>query len=470
MNIKKVLTLALSFTIATFVVSSCTQDDNWDTPPLNCENRFGEANTTMSQVVAMAPALGKSYHTIDTNIIFDGYVISSDEQSNFYKTIVFQDAPENPSVGLQISIEQSNVYADFPVGSHIRINAKGLRIANDRGVIKLGADDDQYLIGRIPAALLSRYISGVCKDGGLDVQTIVPTVLPNLSSAKKDNFVNTLVTVPVQFAMEEISPVQKRYVDFIGNIGKDTDRKIEDSEGGKAVLRTAKYAKFGYEPLPKGAGNMTFIVSKYQSKSYYTPTWQMIIRGIDDVKLTKSEDERFDPNAPKGGTNIVYSGSFTESFTDYEVGDKALPKYINALVEGERFWQIKKYQNNKYLQLGAHNAQGNIQTTFAVPIDFTAANSISFNINYGFFNGQPIKVYLSTDYTAEGGIAQATTTEITNEFAFPNGPNSGYGSFQNVGTYNLPTTYTGNGFLIFKYTGSGNGVTTTTQIDDIVVN
>ncbi len=40
MNIKKILTLALGFTMATTVVTSCVQEDEWDTPPIKCENRY----------------------------------------------------------------------------------------------------------------------------------------------------------------------------------------------------------------------------------------------------------------------------------------------------------------------------------------------------------------------------------------------------------------------------------------------
>ncbi|MFP3813336.1 DUF5689 domain-containing protein, partial [Bacillus sp. SIMBA_005] len=91
------------------------QKDEWDTPPINCENKFPEANTTMAAIKAMAPANGAVLITTDQ--IFDGYVVSSDENGNFYKTISFQDKPENPTVGLQIEVDKSSNYADYPVGA-----------------------------------------------------------------------------------------------------------------------------------------------------------------------------------------------------------------------------------------------------------------------------------------------------------------------------------------------------------------
>ena len=160
MNIKKYFRTALAIAISTIAVSSCVNKDEWDTPPINCNNKFDAPNTTLAAFKALAPASG--YVLITDDQIFDGYIISSDENGNFYKTISFQDKPENPTAGLQIEVDKSSNYADFPVGTHIRINAKGLRVGTDRGAVKIGSVDPNYAIGRIPGALFSKYISGVC--------------------------------------------------------------------------------------------------------------------------------------------------------------------------------------------------------------------------------------------------------------------------------------------------------------------
>lgn len=462
MDIKKFLTLALSFTMTAAAVTSCVQEDEWDTPPIKCENRLGTPTNTMTDVVGMAPNSG--FTLIENDMIFDGYVVSSDEEGNFYKSIIIQDTPSNPSVGILLSVDQSNNYADFPIGTHIRINAKGLRVARDKGVVKLGSQDEDYSIGRIPGALLSRYVSGVCNGNSLDIQTITPRQLNDLSEITAD-MVHTLVKVPnVQFALSEIYPTQKAYVDFINSEGQDTDRVLEDTSGNQTKIRTSGFAKFASDLLPKGQGSVTFVVSKYYNN------YQMILRSLEDVQI-EADGDRFDPTPPKGGSAITYAGSFTENFSSYSNNTEDMPKYINDPLFGNRYWRVRSYSGNKYIQLNAYQASGNIQTTFAVPVDFSAANSISFKTKYGYSNGAPIKVYLSTDYTAEGGVTAATLTDITSNFTFPTGPSSGYGSsFTDSGAYSLPSNVTGNGFIIFEYTGGqGNGITTTVQIDDITV-
>ena len=109
---------------------------------------------------------------------------------------------------------------------------------------------------------------------------------------------------------------------------------------------------------------------------------------------------------------------------------------------------------------------------FIVPVDLTAASVFSFKTKAGFVNGNCLKVYYSTNYTPGGNVNNATLVDITSNFTLSPGLTSGYPTnFTNSGNWNIPAGLTGNGFFIFEYTGNGNGgVTTTMQIDDIVIN
>ena len=110
------------------------------------------------------------------------------------------------------------------------------------------------------------------------------------------------------------------------------------------------------------------------------------------------------------------------------------------------------------------------KTYLAMPVDFTAANTISFKTKDGYNNGNVLKVYYSTNYVPGSNMGQATLVDITSNFTIASGTVTGYAtSFTNSGSYAIPTTVTGNGFLIFEYSGTST-ITTTMQIDDIVVN
>jgi len=444
------------------IVSSCVKNDDWETPPISCTNKFGEPTMTMAAFAAQAPASGT--YLVTTDQVFDGYVVSSDEQGNFYKTISFQDKPSNPTIGLQIEVDKASNFAEYPAGSHIRINAKGLRLGLDRGAVKIGSVDPNFAIGRIPSALVGRYMSGVCNgNGAMDIQTLIPTQLANLADAKQDSRINTLVSVPdSQFAISEVFPVQKKFIDYdAAGQGLDTDRNIEDKFGNTTIIRNSGFFKSGGELLPKGNGTVTFVVSRYNT------SWQMLIRSVSDIKFTGN---RVDSTPPKGGTAITYSGSFLENFESYSLTPTNLevyPKYVNDPVLGNRYWQLKTFSSNKYIQLGANSGSGSYLTYFIVPIDFTAANTFKFDVNVGFYNGNALKVYTTTNYTPLGDITNATLTDITSAFTIPTTPTTGYGTLAPAGTYNIPAALTGNGFVVFEYSGASTGVTTTLQLDNI---
>ena len=461
MNFKQYFKTAFVVALSAFAVSSCVDKDEWDTPPINCNNKFDAPTITMVDFKAQAPATG--YLLITTDQIFDGYIVSSDENGNFYKTISFQDKPENPTAGLQMEVDRASNYADFPVGTHVRINAKGLRVGLDRGTVKIGSVDPQYAIGRIPGVLFSRYISAVCNGNTMDIVPIKPTALPSLAAAMQDKYINTLVSVPnVQFNISELYPENKAYVNYLAGAGVDTDRKIEDALGGSANLRSSGFSSYGATLLPKGSGTLTFVVSKYNAN------FQMLIRGLDDVKIPPT-GTRFDPTPPKGGTAITYPTTLLENFESYAAFNEVFPPYINDPVLGNRYWQVRNFSSNNYIQIGANSGSGPYEAFFVVPVTFTPGKKLTFDVNVGFYNGDALKVFTSTNYVPLGDLTTATLTDITSSFTVPKVPTGGYGTFGPAGAYTIPSTLTGKGFVMFKYVGNGSGVTTTIQLDNIKV-
>lgn len=462
MNFKKYFKTACVIAISAFTMSSCVEKDEWETPPINCTNKFDAPNLTLAEFKALAPATG--YKLITEDKIFDGYIVSSDEKGNFYKTISFQDKPENPTAGLQMEVDRASNYADFPVGSHVRINAKGLRVGLDRGTVKIGSVDPTYAIGRIPAVLFSRYISAVCNGNVMDIATLKPVELPNLSSAMQDKHINTLVTVPnVQFNIADLYPVNKSYVDYVGGVAADADRKIEDNVGGSSVIRNSAFTTYGATLLPKGSGTLTFVVSKYNQN------FQMLIRGLADVQIPPT-GTRFDPTPPKGGTSLTYPTTLNETFESYS-GTllEVFAPYVNDPVLGNRYWQLRSFNNNNYIQIGANAGTGPFEAFFIVPVTFTPGKKLTFDVNVGFYRGDALKVFTSTDYVPLTDVTTATLTDVTSNFNIPKVPLEGYGTFGPAGSYTFPATLSGKGYVMFKYAGNGSGVTTTIQLDNIVV-
>ncbi len=449
MNFKQYFKAAFVVAISALTVSSCVNKDDWDTPPINCNNKFDAPNISMADFKALAPASG--FVLITEDKIFDGYIVSSDENGNFYKTISFQDKPENPTAGLQMEVDRASNYADFPVGTHIRINAKGLRLGLDRGTVKIGSVDPNFAIGRIPGVLFTRYISAVCNGNLMDIATMVPTAVPSLAAAKQEKYINTLVKVPnVQFGTSEITPVNKAYVDYLAGAGVDTSRTIEDVSGSSAALRNSGFSTYGSTLLPTGSGEITFVVSRYNAD------YQMLIRGLNDVRFTN----------PRMTIEIETFESFAQGV------DNFLPKYYNTSVIGSRKWFVQTYNNNKYLQISGLN-MGLVKTQFAMPVDFSKKSKLSFKTNAGYYNGEVLKVYWSSNYNPANPTA-ATLNDITSQFDISKGKEgpAGASNYENafrssgIGSY----SGTGNGYIIFEYNSNstaGVGVSTVMQLDEV---
>src|SRR5690606_1947526 len=189
-------------------------------------------------------------------------------------------------------------------------------------------------------------------------------------------------------------------------------------------------------------------------------------------------NERFfvDTSAPAlGGTDIQFLGSFVENFESYAAALREFPRYINDPIAGSRYWAVTAFGGNKYIQMTSFGGTPELnRSMFIVPVDMTAANTFSFQSKAGYSNGAALKVYyiMASDYTPGQGINPALMTDITSSFTISPGLAGAYpDTFTNSGNYNIPASLTGNGYFVFEYNGNGNGgVTTTIQLDNIIVN
>lgn len=452
------------------MASSCVDDgfgrDRWETPELVCHNKFDNANITLRDFAALAPSTGT--RTITEDYIIEGYVISSDESGTFYKSIVLQDSPENPTIGLQLEVDRSQNYAKFPVGTQVRINAKGLVLGADRGVVKLGSVDPTYPIGRIPEAQLEKHISKVCVNGQVNVANIKPIELSTLSEAMNSRYVNQLISVSgVQFSDAEVLGVDgvKTYVNQSPKA--DTSRELVDASNSNrvATLKVPQFATFGAEKLPTGSGKITFIVNWHNTR------YQLLVRDTRDIDFSSP---RMDAAPAKGGTSINYLGAgHLEEFTSYPTGatSEEFAAYINDPVVGNRYWRVGNHSSNKFLQFSyGTGAKPYAKTRFAIPVNFDGMTGFSFMSKDGYNTDTSkgvLKVYYSTDYTPNS--INATLVDITNHFTISNTATATtYASnFVNSGIWAKPAGITGRGFIIFEYQGGGSLPATTMQIDDI---
>ncbi|MFV0190790.1 DUF5689 domain-containing protein [Empedobacter falsenii] len=307
MNTISKLTIAGVLSLGLFTAQSCVQDDDYATPPIECN--LPSPNISLADLVSKVTAGSiklDANKAIAEDLIVQAYVISSDETGNFFKTISLQDKVENPTTGIQIEIDGSNLYNSYPLGAQVQINLKGLIVANDRGVMKIGSVDPKYTIGRIPSTVMTKYMVKTCEA----IQTIKPKVVSSLTDALKPENLNTLVTIDgVQF----IDPDgDKTY----GVSGATVNRVIVDKKGKETDLRNSGNATWYADVLPKKSGSITVVVSRYNS------TYQVFIRDTKDVKF---DQDRF-TILPEGVEEVKGTKEDFESAkkNNYNVADLTL--------------------------------------------------------------------------------------------------------------------------------------------------
>lgn len=270
----------------TVFVTSCVQDDEYSTPDLQGKCQTLTPTKTIAEVKT---AYANNSATITDDIIIEGYVSSSDESGNVYKTIYLQNAPENPTQGLVVSVDAVSTYTSYPQGSKVYIKLKGLAFGKYGGVLQVGYNNldpvsNTTTFGRIPEKLVGNHLVRSCDPKAKIVPKVI--TLSQLSSS-----IDPLIGALVQVNNAEF-PVNLLCNVYAPN-GTSVDRRIVDptrpADASTRVVRNSGYATFASEQLPAGNGTFVGVLSRYNS------TYQFYINRVSDLKMNGA---RLDGSTP----------------------------------------------------------------------------------------------------------------------------------------------------------------------------
>ena len=442
-------------------LSSCVNDDAYGTPNLdntNCELAGSiVATKTMQEIFAMATAANGSPIKYAQEDIMEAYVVSSDKGGNFFKTIHLQTADK--SLACSALIDLANYSSLYQVGRKVYVKLKDRYIVIKDGGLLIGQLDGNSVF-RIPAPLVVPTIPRTC-DAAVDDDALVTNLTLTEAMANNNNLNKLIEFTDVQFAASSVG--KPYHIPANGTSG--TNNILTDMTGKTIIVRSGSFSKYAVKIVPENSGNIRGVLTRFGTTYQFTP------RTEADIKLTKP---RFYVNTQIGGTTIQYLGARSENFESYAVNNKIFPNYINDSYVGSRYWEVRANAGNQYIQMTSFGGTPEVNRTFFyVPVDMTAASTFSFKTKDGFNNGSVLKVWYATNYTPGTDISTATLVNITSQFTIANAATTGYAlTFVNSGVFNIPAAVTGNGFFIFEYSGTGlaPAVSTTMQIDDIVIN
>ena len=447
--------------VLSMAFSSCV-NDKFDDPQFDdCVNSGLAKTKEVSELYTLATTTTvvypKEFNTQNEEInkqYIEGYVISSDEGGNFFKSMYIQ--PTDGTKGFNLSIDEYNLYTKgFAPGRKVYLKLGGLAYAEPTsygiGLIFGAPPTEQYAVDRLPVYEYKKHLFSACPNQSVKEDDIVKQL--TIAQAKSDTYLNTLVELNnVQFESECGT--------YDSNINDTFDSSVKITDGSSTIdIRTSRFAAFAGKDIQPGKGKIRGVLTKYGS------TYQIILRTERDVKLT---DPRVDMATAKIGNSIAYTTTFNENFESYATSTNGLlfPKYVNDALQGNRYWDVKSFSSNKYIQMTSYNG-GCAKTYLAMPATFTPGYKFSFKTKDGYYVGDVLRVYYTKAYTPGADFSTVQMTDITSKFAIAKGTTGGYASnFTNSGDFVIPTDLTGDGFFIFEY--SGDGVNSTTiQIDDV---
>jgi hypothetical protein len=418
--------LVLFFAASMLLFFSACVKQNFDTPPIN---NIPVGNVyTIHQLRQMYADSGAYQFKEDASVYA---VVTMDESSgNIYKSAYIQDAGD----AVNLHLKQTG---GLRVGDSIRLFLKGVALSDYAGMFQLDNVDN---------------------DSNVIILATQKFVTP------KDVSINDLLAHKYQAQLVKLNNVQFAEPDtgkvFAEQGTTATNRKLENCNGDMVDVRTSSYATFASAKVPAKRGSVVAIVGAFNGAP------QLYLRSLSEVVMDSARCK-----TGGGGSPITPVDSVNENFDNVKnYTDIAIDGWTNIKVAGNRAWQGKIFNTDKYAQASGYNSKLNDMETWLItpPVINTNGDKVlHFKSAMAYWkhtgNDKPLTVYASTDFDGTN-FATATWTKLS-----PVLPNSGGtdNAWVKSGDVSL-ANFVGNVAIAFKYKGSDTE-STTIRIDDVVV-
>ncbi len=451
--------LLISF-LLTILTNACVTTDDFAVP---------EPEPTIVTMIGTKVTIGALKNQFDfqseeiitysgTNTYIEGYVISSDEAGNFFKELVIQDLPSNPTAGIQIIIDKRSLYQKYDLGRKVYVQLDGLSLGLANGVLKLGKLQEKS-IEAISEFEVENHVFRTP-----EVKKIVPRKLT--IKELNSNVESLYVTFSnMQFAKELLEDPSKTLA------GTATDRFQGERElqscatQESIILSTSVYADFKSLSLPPAKGSVSGILSKDFFGKYY------VLRINSSRDLMFHQSTRCDLEYLSCGINVLQPRTTVLFEEDFEkiTKDKQLDElgWINVNSHGDdKRWGNKKIRNvaNRVMTISAFNSGLNPLEAWlitpAIDMDQTTDEVLSFEVQTSFNNGKALTIWVTNNFTGD----PETTKWVPLDIAIPQK------NTNNVKVSPFSISCLGGKIRIaFRYKGRDPGSTSTYNLDNIKI-
>lgn len=272
-RITKYIVCALALTGVTALGTSC--QDNIDAPAMEVPVAASTPNTTIAQLKAQywqdtdnyAATIGDETDPSKRTVIH-GRVISSDEASNVFKSLVIQDE----TGALAFSINSYNLYLNYRVGQEIVMDVTGMYIGKYSGLMQMGMPDwyergNTYQISFMAPEYFNSHVelNGIPEPAKTDTIQIPSIGMIGTTPADQQKYQSQLV------CLQNVQFQEGGKALFSSYHSSGENRVITDAAGGTMNVRTSGYSTFWNTTLPEGSIDLVGILS------FFNNAWQFIL-------------------------------------------------------------------------------------------------------------------------------------------------------------------------------------------------
>lgn len=340
MNIKmkfsKIHSIGLTLLFALGLgVSSCQDDFDGKTPVISEPKAEHQANMTILEfkqaywpktedgtaydatVTDFAREIGNHPTNTEEHIYVSGRVISSDQAGNVFKSLVIQDA----TAALAFSINQYDLYLNFPIGQEVVVDLTGLYAGMYRGLFQIGMPSESN--GKTSCSFLPDELFKIhAEKNGLPdaslTQVLTLESIGSLGASPEDLMLHQSQMIRFNDVKFELAG-QAQFAAY-----KETqDRNLLDTNGNTLVVRTSGYSNFWQNTLPAENFDIEGIMGYYASGS--RASWQMILNDYAGVMNVGN------PSHPQGTKQNPYT---VVEWADKVNANAAISGWVSGYIVG----------------------------------------------------------------------------------------------------------------------------------------
>jgi hypothetical protein len=406
--------------------------------------------------------------TLDTEIYLKAYVISSDENGNFFEELILQDSPVDPTAGIRVLIDANPLFAYFQPGRAVFIQLKGLGLGFENGQLTLGFSDGNR-IRPIPESMLFDFL---LRDS--ELAEIIPD--DKLVSELSEDQINTFIRLrEVQF--NRLQALGEDRLTYAGEPEDqfDGERLLESClEATSIIFSTSTFADFKSVLLPQGTGDIVGIFTY----NFFGEEFNLVVNGLEAVQL--ENEIRCDPAeincglAVKSGEQVLFSDDFEEQQQGQPVAGNGWTNYSQ---EGTQLWEAYSATGSNAslgisARIGSYQS-GDKQTiswlvTPRIDFDLQQDETLSFRTSNSFADGSTLELLFSHDWDGDVESISLASWELISA-AILVSDDDFFGDWIFSGLVDL-SCVEGSGYIAWKYVGSGKeDFDGTFELDEIEV-